>query len=398
MEEELERLRRALEDFEDGIPEPTLFDRFKRALEDTEDEQVKFERNLKDVSAQVKKAASEFKTAAGEVRKNREEISSLSSAVSGVSSLISGLGSAIMLLGPAGLAAGVALKGTAMVFDEAGQMLIDVTQETAKNYQVIGRVGAIGAEGMMEFRVSAQAAGLTMQQFAQLVSENGRGLAFATGNTVEGARAMSILTKEIGDTGLRNQFRALGIGLDEQSARFADYLEVNTLLTGRQTRDYRSQAQAAADYVFQLDELARITGMTRDEAQNALEQQRGDARFLSAQRRAVARFGPEIGKQISFDMEKAMLVVQELGDPALAKSVRDLFGGPGTQAGRAAMAALGSEAMVAADATEAACAPLARQPSRPTAHPQPALPVAAPCRDCLRNLIIAASLSPPPPS
>jgi len=215
-----------------------------------------------------------------------------------------------------------------------------------------GSVGATSATGVRGMRESAIDAGLSLSQFSNVIQENSRALAFSTGSTMRGADVLAGLAQEAGESGLRRQFRALGISLEQQNDFFADYLEFNTLLGAQQNRSVREQTLAARDYILELDELARLTGLSRKEAQAELEQQRANARFLSAQRRAVARFGPEIGGAIAKDMEKALLIIAERGSPELAAGIRDLFGGPNTEAARSALTALGPSALAAANALQ----------------------------------------------
>lgn len=347
LERQQELLARTMEELEKtGSISARTFDdinkstsKFKKTVEDAEDALDRFRRSGVGKATQAAgDLAKGFISSGLAARENRESFESLNPAIQGVASALR----AIPVIGDA---LGSALEGV-------GTFVTAEMQRNIESFNTLGQVGALSATGVRGMRESAIDAGLSLAQFSNVIQENSKALAFSTGSTLRGADILAGLAQEAGDSGLRRQFRALGISLEQQNEFFADYLEFNTLLGAQQNRSVKEQTLAARDYILELDELARLTGLSRKEAQAELEQQRANARFLSAQRRAVARFGPEIGETIAKDMEKALLIIAERGSPELAAGIRDLFGGPNTEAAKSALATLGPGALEAANALQ----------------------------------------------
>jgi len=266
------------------------------------------------------------------------------SAFSGITDLA---GDALGELGFAGRMAGKALSAIAgITFEE-----VDRTME---NFQKIGSVGAVGAEGMTEFRLGAHAARLTMDQFANIIAKNSNALALATGNTLDGAQALSQVTKAAGDTGLRRQLLNLGVGIEEQTDFFADYFAQVRRLGLQQNRDYRSQTNAVGNYVKQLILLSRLTGESIDSAKAQMEAQNRSARFQGAMQELAANTSVEYANRIAVEVGA---LGNKLG-PAGTQMLMDIFSGPNTQAAKDFLITFGAEGQAAIDRVKSGAADL----------------------------------------
>ena len=265
------------------------------------------------------------------------------SAFSGITDLA---GDALGELGVAGRLAGKALSAIAgITFEEVDR--------TIENFQRIGSVGAVGAGGMTEFRVSAHAATLTMDQFANIISKNAGALALATGNTLDGARALSQVTQAAGETGLRRQLMNLGVGIEEQSDFFAEYFAQIRRLGLQQNRDYRSQSGAVGTYVKQLILLSRITGESIDSAKATMEAQQRSARFSGAMQELAATQGAEYANRVGVEVAAIANKLGPAGD-----GLRDAFAGFNTQAAKEFLVTFGDEGRAAIDLVKSGAADL----------------------------------------
>ena len=244
-------------------------------------------------------------------RENRESFEALNPVIDAASSALK----AIPIVGD-GLAA--ALGGV-------GKFMVSEIQKTVEAYQSFGSVGAIAADGMTGLRRTAEEAGLSFQQFANITRENAQNLAFVAGSTAEGAQALAGVTRAARP--FQESLLAMGFGINEQTEVFADFLAMNRRLGRRQTQDYNQLAVGAANYAEQLDELARITGMSRDQAQSELESQMSNQRF----RAALTRLGPETAKAFQNVGAAISSITQS---PALKQGFQDAIGGLGTEAAR----------------------------------------------------------------
>jgi hypothetical protein len=150
---------------------------------------------------------------------------------------------------------------------------------------------------------------------------------------------------QVGDATTR-QFLALGISFEQQRDFQAKFLEQNRL-TGRiQMGDTRALTEASKAYVFQLDELARITGLSREQAAKLLEEQNRNIRFRASQRMAEREFGPEVKKAMQDSVAVISSASKEFGT-----GFADLMGpgGASTEAAKNLQIATGGAAKGIAD-------------------------------------------------
>lgn len=372
-DQETEDLRRTIRDLTEAMADyqrsGALSDRslqnLRRAqdrLADVTDDQTtateKAEQALKDFYRGTKQALQGFGDTAQQLRDNREQFTSLNPAIRATSGVFQ---SAARGIGNMGDAVGAVVGGLTALVPGVGmfasvltglgakkltEALGGISEEAVKAgeafftfstaeldrvtgaFRQLGSVGAVSAEGMDALYNASIQAGLSVNQFAQLVSQNSMGLSFATGSATESARAIAEITQAAKP--FQNQLLALGFGLEQQSEVFADYIVMSRRLGRQQTRDYATLAQGASEYAFELDELARLTGMSRQEAQKALEAQMSNTRFRATLAKAEMTGGDTLVKAI----RGTAAGVEAFGGRRLAEGFQDAFGGLGTEAAR----------------------------------------------------------------
>ena len=254
-------------------------------------------------------------------RKNRESFESLNPAIEGVASALS----AIPIVGDA---LGKTLSGV-------GTFVTAELQRSVEAFQTLGSVGGVGAAGLTGLKDSAREAGLAFDQLAKITATNAKGLAFATGSSAEGAKAVAELTRAARP--FQNQLLALGVGITEQTEQFADFLVLNQKLNRSQTRDYRTLATGAADYAKQINRLSRLTGLSADAVKAELEEQMSNVQFRATLRMLDKDLRPQ-----------AMNIVAAIGsiDKNIGIGIQDMFGGGvGTKAAADAYRATGGAAL-----------------------------------------------------
>jgi len=270
-------------------------------------------------------------------------------AVSGLSLLLGPKGKLIGmigggLLGGFGKAIGASSDAAAQLAVQFGEFATGELQKVVEAYRQVGAVGGIAAGGMTELYDQSIAAGLSIGQFAKVIATNSETLAKATGSTAEGAKILSQMA-QVGDATTR-QFYALGMSVEQTRDFQAKFLEQNRL-TGRiQKGETDKLIEASKAYIFQLDELARITGLSREQAAKLLEEQNRNIRFRASQRMAEREFGPEVKKAMQDSVAVISSASKEFGT-----GFADLMGpgGASTEAAKNLQIATGGAAKGIAD-------------------------------------------------
>lgn len=252
-------------------------------------------------------------------RENRESFDALKPVISAVSQVFKA----------------IPIAGSALseAFSGVANFVVDEVNKTVSAYQTLGNVGATTAGGMSAMRDQAIQAGLSFQQFSDITKNNSESLAFFGGSTARGMKELASMTEAAKP--LQTEFLNLGIGISEQSEIFAEYLGMSQRLGRNQQGDYNAQAESARRYIMQLDELARITGKTRDEAQKDLDAQLSNTRFRATLMKMEAEGRTE-------EAENLRTYVAALPKD-MQQGAMDLVGGAATEAGRQVEIALGGE-------------------------------------------------------
>jgi hypothetical protein len=151
-------------------------------------------------------------------------------------------------------------------------------QDQIDKFRELSTVGADFGGGIERVRSVAAAAGLSLETYTKTVTENGKSLAMLGGNTTAGAKIFGEVNKSLQGP-FQQSLARLGFSMEETAEYTAGYLAQQTRLGRAQRMTQQELNEGAQDYLLQLDMLSRVTGMSRKEAQAALDAQTADKRF-----------------------------------------------------------------------------------------------------------------------
>jgi len=223
----------------------------------------------------------------GEVKKSTEALSSFAGA------LKTGIGGAFSLLGTVlGGATGLLTNfanslANANTIGELvqsipifGSMLGQITgyfDQSLSTFQQLSQVGAGFGNDMMAMRSAAAQAGLSLDMFAEVIGNNSTSMGLLGGTTSEGAKRFGRLTRT-----LRQQEAGLTrLGMTQQDVNegFADYIDMMAASGQLRGRSDRELTAGAANYLTEIDKLARVTGKSRKELQDEMNSRMQAANF-----------------------------------------------------------------------------------------------------------------------
>jgi len=202
-----------------------------------------------------------------------------------------------------------------------------------KASSVLAEMYASGARfqgSLAELNRQAFLSGLGLEEFAKLISKNQAALTrFGDGSVKEGARRMGDLAQEItfGEKGLAG----LGITVGQAAQYLVDYADiqqringvnvVNAQSTTKGTASYNKMISSVTRYVEDLDNMALMTGKTRDEL-HALNMELAKDPVFFANLSGVA---PKAAEEFT----KFATAMQSIGGPAIMDFINQVsqFGG-----------------------------------------------------------------------
>ena len=170
---------------------------------------------------------------------------------------------------------------------------VEVLQkEVEKTYTAFNQLSASGAlftDGMTGMRNAAGAAGLTVDQFAKVVSENTEALAQSGLGVTAGAKLIGGALS-YGGANMKKQLLNLGVGFEEQAGLVAQVIKDMRGSTAGPLRASNQQvAEQTMKYAENLKIIASITG---EDAKKKMEQVRQQASQLAFQQK-LAQKTPE---------------------------------------------------------------------------------------------------------
>ena len=155
----------------------------------------------------------------------------------------------------------------------------DNAERVYGEYTKLANIGATFGGSMTNMIRAASGAGLTLEQFNNVLKNNGSSLAYLGGTTEAGAKQFARLSKEMKNSGLNSELLRLGYTTEEVNSGMASYIGIMGRTGALQNMTTQQIAQGSAAYLKDLDALAKITGETRAEKQKESEALLKDAQF-----------------------------------------------------------------------------------------------------------------------
>ena len=206
-----------------------------------------------------------------------------------------------------------ALAGSALEFlGESGEKALKFANEvlakelakTEKAFNATNAAGAVFAQGMTGMREASVDAGLTLQQFSNVISKQSADLAFSGMGVAEGARKVGQVGKifDANNGQIRKQLQRLGFGFEEQAEITATVM-ANIRRTG-QSFNTATLASETQKYAENLRLISALTGEDAKAKIKQVEEQNNIAAFQAK----IAELGPEQANRIN----QAMATMTEL--------------------------------------------------------------------------------------
>lgn len=194
---------------------------------------------------------------------------------------------------------GSSFSGAASTFNNipiVGGMLSSVfgaiaaaAEKLQTSFRTSSSVGANFGGSIREMVRHASMAGLTFEQYGQVIQKNGEGLAFLGGSTTEGAKRLANFSKTLKQTGLQDDLARLGMTSEDIANGMAQ-------VSGRLARSGLTRgmsdaavAKTTADYLKNLDAVSRLTGKNKDALQAEADARMADSQY----RLMLAKLDPD---------------------------------------------------------------------------------------------------------
>jgi hypothetical protein len=220
--------------------------------------------------------------------------------------------------GPAGQAVGMFTQALAKYVAASLKM----SDQLFDSYTKISRAGVVGAGAMSEVYDSLRDFGYTMEgleNLGNLLGRNSKNFGLFFQSALQGSRAFGQVASQIQNSDLRQQFFQLGMSVDDINDGIAGYVAQQGKLGQIQGKSVDQLAKGAEAYIKELDILTKLTGMTRQEQEDAREQ----ALQIEAFYAGLA----DLGEAQQEEALKAFTMMYAKGGPKAAAEMASQFNG-----------------------------------------------------------------------
>ena len=348
------------------------------AKQDQEDQDKDFEDTARDVAVATAELVTNVAGAAQKMRESRDDFTSLDPALkmagTAVGALGSGAGKTVSAIGdvvsaaswfatPLGKVIGTGVgmglnalgdfmdknsKQIAQIGVQYGQFATGEMNRVFTAFRDIGSVGALGAEGISALYSDAIKASVDVGAYSKIIKSGSQNFAMLGGTTEKGVKLYSQVNEQTKD--LKDKYLALGMSYEETADMQAKGIERARMMGSVDANNVNSLVAASSEYIDQLNEISRLTGMSRQQANAVMEKQMASVRFQAALQDQVAKDG---NKDIADRMSNVSAYFTGKGGDTLGTAIMESMSGVATDAGQKLSYMTGGQSQILAEQLKA---------------------------------------------
>lgn len=221
----------------------------------------------------------------------------------------------VMLNGSAALAKGLA---------SSAKITAEQSDKLFKTYQDLSKFGAAGANGLEGLFDTLQRAGFTgaeLDQFTASIKKNAANLTYFGATAGDGARNLAAISGAIVKSDLGRGLEMMGYTAADIADSTATYLVLQQRLGRVQTKTASELAIDGAKFALEMDKMARLTGISREEQEKQRQSLINDERY--------AGFMATEAKQQGLNTTALESFITLFQDPETRRGIQHLVAGGG---------------------------------------------------------------------
>lgn len=190
-------------------------------------------------------------------------------------------------------------------------------------FSKLAESGAVGADGIEGLAQDFQKLGLNvnkLDRFLAAVGQSTENLARMGGTVLDGRKQFADLGKDMRQ--YETSLLKLGLDQDAQAEAALGYAKIQSRLALGATKDYGAMGTAAYKYIQEQDALTKVTGISRKQQEDALEEAMRNQRFAATIDQLIAE-----GKTKEADQLRTGLQVARAAGKDMAAAYADMASG-----------------------------------------------------------------------
>ena len=194
-----------------------------------------------------------------------------------------------------------------------------IYDELYKDFTQLSQASLTGAGGMTELWTQMNKVGMSVKDFAKfnrILVESASAMATFGNSAVEGVKKFTDVAGSVIRSGFGDVFRAMGMTNEDMADHTAKYMEQQARLGLLQGKSVADLQKGTANYIYELDRVATLTGQSRKEQEKAREAVRQIQQLRAAE--FIAREKGDKGKAEELAQVAKNAAALMRSDPQLA--------------------------------------------------------------------------------
>jgi hypothetical protein len=198
---------------------------------------------------------------------------------------------------------------------------VDAAKTSVSTFQGLSKSGANFSNDIIGMNVAAAQSRLSLNDFANVIANNGKNMAGLGGSVTRGAEAFGKLSKSFFDSNAGNELQQMGYTAKEVNEVLALQASTSRYTMGVEGEAGKSSRRAAADLAKEMDAIAKLTGKSKEEQMEAAKKRATDGQIEAKLRLIGIEQGAEAEKAAREGFQKQMAAAEARGMGQMAKEM-----------------------------------------------------------------------------
>ena len=253
-------------------------------------------------ATQADRAAAALRNVAGTSNRATKANYSLSDFGDTLGNVSAGLGVFLAAIGgPVGAAAGAAIGSLGNV----AQLALPQIEALGDSFVKLSSYGLVAADGMEDTRDKLARMSVPAATLEKVLTNNASALAVFGKTSAKAGDDLASTIGNLKNSGLDQELRQLGFFTEDVANAMVSYGDMMRVLGNNESMQYQNLTKQTIAYGKELDGIARLTGMQREEAEKRIQEQLKNQRFLAT----MQKMQSEQGRDATLAFQSALVTV-----------------------------------------------------------------------------------------
>ena len=182
-------------------------------------------------------------------------------------------------------------------------------------FSQLAESGAVGADGIEGLFTDIQKLGLNvhkLDKFLAVAGQNADQLALMGGTVAKGRKEFANLGFALRDR--ETDLRKLGLDETQQAEAIMGFMKIQSRLALGQQKDFASLSGQTYKYIQEQDALTKVTGLSRKQQEDALDEAMRNQRFAATIDELIAQGKDKEAEQLQLGFRAARAAGKDMGD------------------------------------------------------------------------------------